>query len=62
MKIKIAYLPEEENLAHRVVQVLRCVMDDPKVKERCQHPPFHHIYLTSKSKSNACILLDNMVE
>lgn len=49
MKITIACIAEEEREAH-IIQRFVCRLCDPvKVHESDAHPPFKHIYLTSKT-------------
>lgn len=48
MKITISYLPPEEQYAH-IVQRFACrLLDGAKVRKSDRHPPFKHIYLTTK--------------
>lgn len=50
MKVKITYLPGEEKWAFFVANCAGRVLRDrgAKVKERCDHPPYRHIYISSK--------------
>lgn len=53
MKIKISYQPGEENWAF-LIGSLTCAAlrkatgSEPQTKERQNHPPYRHIYITSK--------------
>ena len=53
MKIKFSYQPGEEKQAYLVCNLVIASlrkMDrrNPRVKERQEHPPTKHIYITSK--------------
>lgn len=48
MKITIAYLPEEEREADIIHVFSRSLLDNVKVRKSDRHPPFKHIYLTTK--------------
>ena len=48
MKIKITYLPGEEKRAYLLAQLATNVLPKSKVKERQEHPPYRHIYISSK--------------
>lgn len=53
MKIKIAYQPGEEKQAYLVCNLVIASLrkmdgKNPRVKERQEHPPHRHIYITSK--------------
>ena len=53
MKIKFSYQPGEEKQAYLVSNLVIATlrkMDgrNPRVKERQEHPPTKHIYITSK--------------
>lgn len=53
MKIKISYQPGEEKWAF-LIGSLTCAAlrkatgSEPQTKERQNHPPYRHIYITSK--------------
>ncbi|HIR40896.1 MAG TPA: hypothetical protein IAB36_03610 [Candidatus Egerieicola pullicola] len=47
MKIKIAYLPQEEAQAKRLEAFLKC-LPEVKVKYSFAHPPFRHLYFETK--------------
>ena len=48
MKITIAHLPEEEQEAAADLAALRQLHPGIKVRKSDAHPPFKHIYLTTK--------------
>lgn len=52
MKIKFSYQPGEEKWAYLLASFVRGALSKsgaaPRVKERCEHPPYRHIYITSK--------------
>lgn len=53
LKIKITYLPSEEKgawvIGNFVALMLRkMTRNNPKIKEREEHPPYRHIYISSK--------------
>lgn len=50
MKIKITYQPGEEKWAFFLANVATRVLRGrrPKVKETDAHPPYRHIYISSK--------------
>lgn len=48
MKIKIAYGPGESLQAVRVSEAIRELLPAAQVKESEAHPPYKHIYLTTK--------------
>ena len=54
MKITIAYIPDEEEAAITSVAALRRISPSMKVRESERHPPFRHIYLTTKKPENPC--------
>ena len=54
MKIKFSYLPEEEQEAAASVAVLRELHPGAKIRKSEAHPPFMHIYLTTKKPANHC--------
>ena len=68
MKITIAYIPDEQETVTTSVAVLRNIFPDIKVRKSERHPPFKHIYLTTKmpekrcnSKGSACSTPQDMV-
>lgn len=48
LKITIAYLTEEEKEAAASVAALRQLHPGAKIRKSEAHPPFKHIYLTTK--------------
>lgn len=50
MKITIAYLPEEEREADIIHVFSRGLLDNVKVRKSDRHPPYLHIYLTTKQQ------------
>ena len=52
MKYKISYLPEEGEEAAAGLAVLQRLYPAAKVRESDAHPPFKHIYLTTKKPAN----------
>lgn len=56
MKIKFSYQPNEEKRAYLVCNLVIASLrkldgKNPRVKERQEHPPIKHIYITSKPPS-----------
>lgn len=49
VKIKIAYLPEESEEVEEILNTLTQKRPDVKINEKDLHPPFRHIYLTTKN-------------
>lgn len=59
MKITIAHTAEEEQEA-RIIQRFVCGLCKPvKVRKSDRHPPFEHIYLTTKKPGNPCNSSEN---
>lgn len=54
MKITIAYIPDEEEAVTITVAALRRITPNMKVRKSDRHPPFKHIYLTTKKPKNPC--------
>ena len=54
MKITIAYLPEEEREADLINRFVQGLLPIEKVRKSDRHPPFKHIYLTTKKAENPC--------
>ena len=56
MKITIAYLPEEQQKANNLLRCLRSFLGDSldKVRESDRHPPFRHIYMTTRKPEEPC--------
>ena len=49
-KITVAYLPEDEKAAAAALAALRRLHPDGKVRKSDRHPPYLHIYLTTKQQ------------
>ena len=54
MKITLAYIPDEEEAVTTSVAALRRISPNMKVRKSDRHPPFKHIYLTTKKPENPC--------
>lgn len=54
MKITFAYLPEEQEEAAASVAALRQLQPRLKVRKSDAHPPFKHLYLTTRKPWNRC--------
>ena len=54
MKITIAYTPEEAQQANAALAALRRNHPGAKVCESDRHPPFKHIYLTTRKPGKPC--------
>jgi hypothetical protein len=55
MKVTVAYRaddPIDTMSARTVYAVLRLVLGKMKVKESDRHPPFRHLYLTTRKPGN----------
>ena len=50
MKITIAYISEEQEEAATILAALRRLHPDGKVRKSDRHPPYLHIYLTTKQQ------------
>lgn len=50
MKIKIAYLPEELEEVEDILYILTQKRPDAKVNKKDLHPPFRHVYLTTRNR------------
>ena len=48
MKVTLSYIPEEQKEAAAVLAALRPLLAWEKVRKSDRHPPFKHIYLTTK--------------
>lgn len=59
MKITLAYLPEEANEATAVLAELRQRHPKGKVRMSENHPPYRHIYLTTKMPQKSCKTRDS---
>lgn len=51
MKITIAYIPEEKEEAAAVLAALRSLLAWEKVRKSDRHPPFKHIYVTTRKEA-----------
>ncbi len=54
MKVIISHTLEEQAEAFAVLSALRRLHPDGKVRKSDRHPPFKHIYLTTKRPENPC--------
>lgn len=54
MKITIAYLPEEEREANIIRWFIHGLCPGEKIRKSDRHPPFKHVYLTTKKPENTC--------
>lgn len=52
MKITIAYLPEDEKEAAAVLAAFRRLHPEGNVRKSGRHPPYRHIYLTTKRQKD----------
>lgn len=59
MKITIAYLPNWDPLANAIVTAIRCIIPGIKVRKSDRHPPFRHIYMTTRKQENPCDTREN---
>lgn len=59
MKITIAYIPDEQREVAAILAVLRQLHPGAKARNSERHPPFKHIYITTKKP---CISGENMVK
>ena len=48
MKVTIAYQPGEEREADTLMRAAASLMGPVRVRESNRHPPFKHIYLTTR--------------
>lgn len=53
MKIAISYVAAEEQEATAALAALRRLHPDGKVRKSDRHPPYLHIYLTTKRQKGA---------
>lgn len=54
MKWQCSYLPEDEEEAATDLEALLQLHPGAKVKKSDVHPPYKHIYLTTKKPQNRC--------
>lgn len=54
MKITVAYIPDEEPEAAAVVAVIRSANPGITARKSERHPPFKHLYLTTKKPGKRC--------
>ncbi len=54
MKVTIAHTAEEQEEADTVLSALRRLHPDGKVRKSDRHPPFLHLYLTTKKPGKPC--------
>ena len=59
MKITIAYIPEEKEEAATVLAALRALLPSAKLRSSISHPPFKHLYLTTKMPGKYCATKEN---
>ncbi len=59
MKINITYLPEEELKADLINRFVQGLLPIEKVRKSDRHPPFKHIYLTTKKPETPCKSKEN---
>lgn len=68
MKLTLAYIPEEETAAVTIAADFQRKHPGAKVRKSDRHPPFRHIYMTTKNpaiprhfKENTCTIPPDMV-
>ncbi len=54
MKITIAYTEGESREARIISEFVYGLLKPDKVRKSDRHPPFKHIYLTTKKPENPC--------
>lgn len=59
MKITIAHLPGEEREANLIARFASHLCAPVKVRKSETHPPFKHIYVTTKKPGNPCNSKEN---
>ncbi len=59
MKVTIAYIPEEQEEAAAVLAALRPLLPGHKVRKSDRHPPFLHLYLTTRKPGKPCDLKES---
>ena len=53
MKITVSYIPEEEGAASSVLAALLRLLPGVRVRKKEAHPPFKHLYLTTRKGEKA---------
>ena len=61
MKVKIAYLPEEEAAATADLAALQLRHPDARIQKSDRHPPYKHIYLSVGGTRKCCNSNKNLV-
>lgn len=59
MKITIAFLPDEAWIVTGLVAFVNHLCPGAKVRKSERHPPFKHVYLTTKKPENPCNFSEN---
>ena len=54
MKVTLSYIPEEQKEAAAVLAALRPLLSWEKIHKTDTHPPFLHLYLTTKKPGKSC--------
>jgi len=54
LKLKLTYLPEEEREAAAALAVLLRRFPGARTRKSARHPPFLHLYLTTKKPETPC--------
>lgn len=54
MKIAITYLPEEAETLSPILHFLWHYLPGVKTRKSDRHPPYKHVYLTTKKPGNPC--------
>lgn len=54
MKVKISYIPSEEQEAAASVAALRELYPAAKIRRSTAHPPHEHIYLNIPQQKKTC--------
>jgi len=54
MKISISYIPGEEGSAQAIEEAARAALPGLKVRKSELHPPFKHIYMTTRKPEKPC--------
>lgn len=54
MKITIAYTPSEEPEAAAIAAAVRAICPGIMARESERHPPFKHLYLTTRKPKKRC--------